>query len=75
VALEPRNAEAWAYLGFALFRSGDSSGAIDAYHSAIKIDKDNPDVWFNLADALRTAGRADEAQQAKAEAERLQRRR
>jgi len=73
VALQPQGAEARAYLGFALFRLGSFSEAIDAYHSAIRISGDNPDIWFNLADALRSAGRVDEAQQATAEAERLQR--
>jgi tetratricopeptide (TPR) repeat protein len=73
VALQPQNAQARAYLGLALFRLGSLSGAIDSYRSAIKISGDDPDIWFNLADALRSAGRLDEAQQATAQAERLQR--
>jgi tetratricopeptide (TPR) repeat protein len=73
IALQPRSAEARSYLGLALFRMGNLPGAIDAYHSAIGISGDNPDIWFNLADALRSAGRVDEAGQATAEAERLQR--
>ena len=73
VALDPQGAEARAYLGLALFRLGRFPEAIDAYHSALKLSADNPDIWFNLADALRSAGRVEGARQATAEAERLQR--
>jgi tetratricopeptide (TPR) repeat protein len=53
-------------LGVFLQRDGDLPGAIDAYSAATRLDFVNPAAWCSLRDALRLAGRDEEATRAAA---------
>ncbi len=48
-------------LGAARSANGDFPGAAKAYQRAVDHEPGRWDVWNNLANALRNAGRADEA--------------
>ena len=59
--LRIKPAEAHFSLGYALFRKGQTSEAIDQYEQALRIDPDYADVHNNLASALIMTGRLSEA--------------
>ncbi|MCS7182573.1 MAG: tetratricopeptide repeat protein [Thermoanaerobaculum sp.] len=64
VALAPEFAPAWANLGVAHRRLGNTSQALAAYRKALELDPTNPTVLANLAALFRSLGREEEAQQA-----------
>ncbi|MGB7327582.1 MAG: tetratricopeptide repeat-containing glycosyltransferase family protein [Rubripirellula sp.] len=57
----PKNADAWVYLGIALFDQRQFAESVDAYRRAIKIKRVFPIAWNNLGNSLRMAGDVDEA--------------
>jgi len=59
-ALDPNNANCWTALGTALLESGDAR-CVDALQNASRLAPGNADALYNLANALRFAGRVDEA--------------
>ncbi|TWU58688.1 lipoprotein NlpI [Rubripirellula tenax] len=57
----PRDADAWVYLGIALFDGRQFADSADAYRKAIKIKPVYPIAWNNLGNSLRMSGEVDEA--------------
>ena len=55
-----------------LTESGDSIGAVNAWKEVLEEDKQSPEVWNGLADALSVAGHIERAQQCRQRAEFLQ---
>ncbi len=53
-------------LGTLLFRSGDTSAAIEVFNEAAGLDPTNPSAWSTLRDALFSVHRLDEAKLADA---------
>jgi tetratricopeptide (TPR) repeat protein len=60
-AAEPQNGEALNLLGIALAQRGDTAGAIDALARAVALLPDHAGARANYANALRLAGRLEEA--------------
>lgn len=58
---DPKNADAWVYLGIARFDQRRFEDSADAYRRAIAIQPTYPIAWNNLGNSLRMAGRVDEA--------------
>jgi len=52
-----------------LTESGDAIGAVNAWKEALEDDKQSPEVWNGLADALSIAGHIERAQQCRQRAE------
>ena len=71
VALAPESAEAHYVLGRAFLEAGDIPGAIRELEAARRLAPNSPKVHFNLARAYAQAKRSTEAQQERAEFERL----
>jgi len=71
VALAPESAEAHYILGRAFLEEGDSAAAIRELETARRFAPNSPKVHFNLARAYAQANRPAEAQQERAEFERL----
>ncbi len=61
VGKSPNSGAAQAYLGYALFASGDISRAIQHYETAIRLKPDFSDTYNNLGVALASQGRHREA--------------
>ncbi len=57
----PKNADAWVYLGIALFDRREFSESVEAYRRAIKIKRVFPIAWNNLGNSLRMSGDVEEA--------------
>ncbi len=60
---DPKNADAWVYLGIALFDERRFDESADAYRRAIGVRPQYPIAWNNLGNSLRMSGdveRADE---------------
>lgn len=69
----PNSFPAWVGLGNARYAVGDSAGAADAWRGAIAADPENAAAaWNNLAYALQTLGRHEEAIEAAETAVRLE---
>jgi tetratricopeptide (TPR) repeat protein len=68
VVLDPRNGEAWIFLGVAAQRSGDLDLAVQAYKQGMKL---KPTAWacVLLSQALEQSGHPDEARAAFKKAE------
>lgn len=62
--LWPEFAGAWGNLAVVRRRSGDTSGALDAYRHALELQPRDPTVLANLAGLYRTMDRSVEAQTA-----------
>ncbi len=45
---DPKNGEAWNYLGISFFKEGQSEKALDAYRKSEKIDNKNPKLFNNI---------------------------
>jgi tetratricopeptide (TPR) repeat protein len=71
--LKPDIAEALAIRGRALLALGKPSSAVDDLKKATALDPNNAGYYFQLARAYRQLGRADQANDAQANYERLQR--
>ena len=52
-----------------LTESGDAMGAVNAWKEVLEEDKQSPEVWNGLADALSVAGHIERAQQCRQRAE------
>tara|TARA_B100001750_G_scaffold230617_1_gene227221 strand:+ start:4178 stop:5944 length:1767 start_codon:yes stop_codon:yes gene_type:complete len=52
-----------------LTESGDAMGAVNAWKEVLEEDKQSPEVWSGLADALSVAGHIERAQQCRQRAE------
>ena len=68
VTLDPKNGEAWTFLGVAAQRSGDLDLAVQAYRQGMKL---KPTAWacVLLSQALEQSGHPDEARAAFKKAE------
>jgi hypothetical protein len=71
VLREPHAAEAWLELGRVDVETGDEEAGIDALLSSVDADPRSLDAWSALAQALRSAGRNDEASDAEQSLQRL----
>jgi len=71
VEMSPDSSEAHYWLGRSLLEQGDIPGAIHELETARRFSPNSPKVHFNLARAYSRAERASEAQQERAEFERL----
>jgi tetratricopeptide (TPR) repeat protein len=71
VEMSPDSSEAHYWLGRSLLEQGDIPGAIHELETARRFSPNSPKVHFNLARAYSRAERAAEAQQERAEFERL----
>lgn len=69
---DPNSVEALANLGNALVSKGQLDEAITCYRGALQIDPNSSVLHFNLSVALAKQGNAPEAEQERAEAQRLQ---
>src|SRR5438093_1475831 len=56
------NSTAWYYYGFALTRSGDLTGARDAFRKTLKLDPNFVQARLRLAQALLLANQSNEAE-------------
>ncbi len=61
IAVQPQEAEAWFYLGFAYSESRQTAKAIDAYQHALRINQELAGVWDNLGFAYIQAGQTAKA--------------
>ncbi|TWT53937.1 Photosystem I assembly protein Ycf3 [Rubripirellula amarantea] len=61
VSIEKRNADAWVYLGIALFDQRLFDESVAAYRKAIDIRHQFPIAWNNMGNSLRMLGRTEEA--------------
>jgi tetratricopeptide (TPR) repeat protein len=57
-----RSARFWGLRGEFLKRRGDYDGAVEAFRRAVDLEPRNPEARFRLGQALRAAGRGDEAE-------------
>jgi tetratricopeptide (TPR) repeat protein len=71
VEMSPESSEAHYWLGRSLLEQGDIPAAIRELEMARRFSPNSPKVHFNLARAYSRAGRTAEAQQERAEFERL----
>ena len=71
VALEPKNAEAFNYLGFALRNNGDYPGALANYNQALTLDKWHKGAHEYLGEAYLKLGDLPHAEQQLAELDKL----
>jgi Flp pilus assembly protein TadD len=63
VATNPKDYNPRVNLGLVLEQLGDSAGASEELERALKLGADAPQIHFELAKALRTLGKTDEAQE------------
>ncbi|MEY4565772.1 MAG: hypothetical protein RLY14_742 [Planctomycetota bacterium] len=62
LAAEPKNANAYCYLGILLHDRNQFQASIAAYQEAIKIQSQFPIAWNNLGNSLRQAGQPEAAE-------------
>ncbi|MDG2223138.1 MAG: tetratricopeptide repeat-containing glycosyltransferase family protein [Rubripirellula sp.] len=60
---DPKHADAWVYLGIALFDRREFAESTQAYREALKLNDRNPIAWNNLGNSLRMQGSVEEADQ------------
>lgn len=68
VALEPKFARGWFYLGILEGEAGDAAAAAKAFEATVRLDPRHARGWNNLGNALRRLGRLVDAGQAFAQA-------
>ena len=56
LSMDPKNAEAYRYLGLALYADGHSDAALHAYQESLQREPDNADVYFDMGITLRDQG-------------------
>lgn len=61
VAVDPKNAEAWARLGHTYFDNNDPNNAIRAYKKHLELNPNNADVWTDMGIMYRAMGNPTEA--------------
>ncbi|MEM8667243.1 MAG: tetratricopeptide repeat-containing glycosyltransferase family protein [Planctomycetota bacterium] len=61
--VDPNHADAWVYLGIALFDQRQFSESAAAYREALNRGEQNPIAWNNLGNSLRMLGQIEEADQ------------
>lgn len=71
--LEPARVENWISLGDSYFNLKEFDGAISAYENAVKINKDNKQIWERLSFLYLEAGETAKKTKADKEVERLSR--
>jgi Tfp pilus assembly protein PilF len=57
----PQSANAWIYLGIALFDTRRFAESVDAYRRSIRLRDPSPIAWNNLGNSYRMLGQVDEA--------------
>jgi Flp pilus assembly protein TadD len=60
---DPKHADAWVYLGIALFDRREFVESSQAYRKALTLSDHNPIAWNNLGNSLRMQGLVEEADQ------------
>ncbi|MCP4890441.1 MAG: tetratricopeptide repeat-containing glycosyltransferase family protein [Rubripirellula sp.] len=60
---DPKHADAWVYLGIALFDRREFVESSQAYREALTLSDRNPIAWNNLGNSLRMQGLVEEADQ------------
>jgi hypothetical protein len=58
---DPKHADAWVYLGIALFDRRRFAESVEAYRQALQVNEHNPIAWNNLGNSLRLLGQVAEA--------------
>jgi tetratricopeptide (TPR) repeat protein len=61
LSMDPQNAEAYQFLGLALFSNGQYAAAVHAFDESLSRDSANPDSYYDLGIALHAAGNPDAA--------------
>jgi tetratricopeptide (TPR) repeat protein len=56
LSMDPKNAEAYRYLGLALYAEGHYDAALHAYEESLQREADNADVYFDMGLTLRDQG-------------------
>jgi protein O-GlcNAc transferase len=56
LSMDPKNAEAYRYLGLALHAEGHYDAALHAYQESLQREQDSPDVYFDMGITLRDQG-------------------
>jgi tetratricopeptide (TPR) repeat protein len=56
LSMDPKNAEAYRYLGLALYAEGHYDAALHAYEESLRREPDSADVYFDMGLALRDQG-------------------
>ena len=56
LSLDPKNAEAYQYLGLALYSNGQYAAAVHAYVESLARDRDNADTLYDMGIALHADG-------------------
>jgi tetratricopeptide (TPR) repeat protein len=56
LSIDPKNAEAYRYLGLALYVEGRYDAALHAYEESLQREPDSPDVYFDMGITLRDQG-------------------
>lgn len=60
---EPQISDAWRYLGHSLFRQGRAEEALEAYRHFFELTSGSPQAAMNMAEALLSLQRLDEAEE------------
>nr|MDO8083363.1 tetratricopeptide repeat protein [Candidatus Sigynarchaeum springense] len=68
IAIDPRDAHAWKYLGNYLRLLGDNAASIAACKKAINISPQDHEAWQILSVALQDGGRLKDSDEAKRKA-------
>lgn len=61
LADDPGNAPARNLIGLALYKAGDTQGAVEQFQQSLEMKPDYPEAHFNLGNAYRTLDRKDDA--------------
>jgi len=56
LSMDPQNAEAYQFLGLALYSNGQYAAAVHAFAESLVRDADNPDTHYDLGITLHAAG-------------------
>ncbi|GIW94946.1 MAG: hypothetical protein KatS3mg110_3961 [Pirellulaceae bacterium] len=64
LAVAPRSAEAWCYLGIVLYDRGRFQESVEAYRQAIQLRQRFPIAWSNMGNSLAALESWQEAEQA-----------
>jgi protein O-GlcNAc transferase len=56
LSMDPKNAEAYRYLGLALYAKGNYDAALHAFEESLEREPDKPDVYFDMGVTLRDQG-------------------
>ena len=62
IADDPKNADAWVFMGILQFDQRQFESSTDSYRKALKLKDHYPIAWNNLGNSLRMLGSVDEAE-------------